>query len=250
MRRQAADLQHIAQGVTAAEQQGVDLHAVCRLAAARQEVATAQQLGVERSLNRLSARIARQVGGGVGLAVHPKLQAVARRLGRVHGRLAARTGQHTQALHLVGCFVERQGFGALLEEQGAAERKEVAHLGADLTLHPQQRALGAVHLERELGLRAGSHRIGQRVVFGLAVQRIKIDHRLGGAHAGIELVHLIDLHAKFGGGQAQVGQAHHLDRIGLHLQRQPAHAIEAHLVGIELASLGIEQAQAHAGVAE
>ena len=120
--RQAADLQHIAQGVTAGQQQGVDLHAVSPLAGAGHEVAAAQQFGVERGLNRLSARIAGQVGGGVGLAVHLKLQAVGGRPGRVYGRLAARTGQDTQALHLVGRLIERQGLGALLEEQGAAER--------------------------------------------------------------------------------------------------------------------------------
>ena len=248
--RQAADLQHIAQGVAAGQQQGVQLHPVRRLAGAGHEVAAAQQFGVERGFNRLGAGIAGQVGGGVGLAVHHKLQAIACGLGRVNGRLAARTGQHTQALHLVGCFVERQGLGALLEEQGAAEREEVTHLGADLALHPQQRALGAVHLERELGVRSSADRIGQRVLFGFAVQGVKIDHRLSGAHAGLQVVHLIDLHAKFGGFEGQLGHAHHLDRIGLHLQRQPAHAIEAHLAGIDLASLGIEQAQAHVCVAE
>ena len=250
LRRQAADLQHIAKGVTPIQQQGVLLHPVSRLAGAGQEVATAQKLGVERGLNRLGARIAGQVAGGVGCVAHHKLQAVARGLGGVNGRLAARTGQHTQALHLVGCFIERQGLVTLLEVEAAAERQEVAHLGADLTLHPQQLALGAVHLKRELGVRAGAHCIPQRVGFGLAVQRVKIDHRWGCAHAGLQVVHLIDLHAKFGGRQAQGGQAHQLDRIGLHRQRQPAHAIQTHFVGIELAALGIEQAQAQAGIAQ
>ena len=122
LRRQAADLQHIAQGVAAGQQQGVELHPVSRLAGAGHEVAAAQQFGVERGLNRLSARIAGQVGGGVSFVVHHKLQPVGGRPGRVYGRLAARTGQHTQALHLVGRLIERQGLAALLEEQGAAER--------------------------------------------------------------------------------------------------------------------------------
>ena len=133
-------------------------HALDRHAAAR-----GRNGRIQSRFDSGCAGVSRQVGGGVSLAIHDQLQAVTRCLGRILARLRPSVGLDRQTLHLIGRLIERQHLGALLETQSAAERQEIAHLRCHLTLHPQQRAQVAIHLQANITAWACAHGVGIQV---------------------------------------------------------------------------------------